>query len=485
MLVHGILDQALTDSAQAEAVRDATGSWTYHELDGASRRAARWLAGKGVGIGGRVVVQALPDRRVVALFYACSRLGAVFVPVAPGTKPFQLGHIYRDAEPVLGIGNAADVGVPVHGLDEPFQAAAAGGSASRAPAGDAATDPSRTLLLFYTSGSTAMPKAVVCPHARVDFAARAVADRLAYRPDDVVFCRLPLSFDYGFYQVLLTALARATLVLADATADARLAAQVIHHGATVVPLVPALALMLSRLAGRGTAAAAVRLFTNTGEEMPPAAVARLRAAYPGAGVQLMFGLTECKRVSILDVDGDLAKPGSVGTPLPGTAVRIVDDRGAVLPPGEPGQIIVTGPHVMDGYWRAPELTSRVFRHQPDGTVALHTGDVGHLDRDGHLYFHGRNDQIFKRRGVRTSVQEIEAAALDVPGVREAALLPPAAGREAELILATDLTAAESLVMLRERLDAAKVPDRCRIVPTLPRTANGKIDRTALARMGHG
>src|SRR6266568_911755 len=265
--------------------------------------------------------------------------------------------------------------------------------------------------------------------------------------------------------MLLCAIAGATLVLADDTVNAMLVADIRRHGATVVPVVPALAEMLVRLAARDPKPSDVRLFTNTGETLPPALIARLRERFPGAGVQLMFGLTECKRVSILDVDGDLAKPGSVGTPLDGTEVRIVDDVGRAAETGVLGEIVVTGPHVMAGYWHAPELTERLFRVERGGS-SLYTGDIGHLDADGHLYFHGRRDHIFKQRGMRTSVAEIEAATRDIPGVAAAVVVPPVDGRDAFVCVVTELAVAQVRAGLRDRLDPSKLP-AVRVVPGIP------------------
>ncbi|HEX9338337.1 MAG TPA: AMP-binding protein, partial [Pseudonocardiaceae bacterium] len=457
MLVHEILDRAADSHGDAEAVRDSDGSWTYRELADASRACASWLAGQSIQAGDRLVVQGLSSRRLCALLYGCSRAGVVFVPVNATTRPYQLAEIIADAAPAAVIWNTP-IDSAVHTLDDVW-------AALPLSIGSPVDTPADVVLFFYTSGSTAQPKAVVCPHAQVVFAAHAIAARLRYRRSDVVYCRLPLGFDYGLYQMLLCAIAGATLVLADDTVNAMLVADIRRHGATVVPVVPALAEMLVRLAARDPKPSDVRLFTNTGETLPPALIARLRERFPGAGVQLMFGLTECKRVSILDVDGDLAKPGSVGTPLDGTEVRIVDDVGRAAETGVLGEIVVTGPHVMAGYWHAPELTERLFRVERGGS-SLYTGDIGHLDADGHLYFHGRRDHIFKQRGMRTSVAEIEAATRDIPGVAAAVVVPPVDGRDAFVCVVTELAVAQVRAGLRDRLDPSKLP-AVRVVPGIP------------------
>ncbi|KOG87815.1 peptide synthetase, partial [Streptomyces varsoviensis] len=271
----------------------------------------------------------------------------------------------------------------------------------------------------------------------------------------VVLTAIPLAFDYGLYQIFLSALAGAELVLTDADAHTGLMATLHRHGVTVMPLVPSLAEMLVRLAARDRRGpAALRLVTNTGADLTPPLIAAVRGAFPSARVVPMFGITECKRVTILEPDGDLARPRSVGRPLPGTEVLILDERGRPQPPGAAGEIVVRGPHVMAGYWRAPELSAQRFRTDPaTGERVLHTGDYGHLDEDGHLYFHGRRDDMFKRRGVRMSALEIEAAALDIPGVRGAAVLPPGEGRELTLFAVSALEPKEIIARLGERLEA--------------------------------
>ncbi|MFI5482058.1 AMP-binding protein [Streptomyces rubiginosohelvolus] len=481
------LHHTAATSPDAVALRDAAGAWTYAELVDATASAARWLHDRGVGPGRRVVVRAVPDRWVLAAMYGCFRLGAVFVPVHPELKPYQWEHVLSDAEPVLVLTDATDhapwPGVPAHHPHE--LAPPAEGFHAPAPERHRA-DPDDPALLLYTSGSTAHPKAVICPHGTVAFAARAVAERLHYRPDDVIFCRLPLSFDYGLYQMFLGVLAGSTLVLARPGNDARLLADLRAAGATVVPLVPSLATMLLTLARRDPAPVPVRLFTNTGEHLSSATADLLRERFPGAQVHMMFGTTECKRITVLEADGDRDRPGSVGRALPGTRIAVVDEAGLPQPPGHSGEITVRGPHLMAGYWRAPDQTARTFRTDPaTGERVLHTGDVGRLDAEGHLYFEGREDQVFKRRGTRMSTTEIEAAAQSLAGVRAAVVLPPAGGRDTILFVAGELAGADILNRLAALLDPAKVPAQCRVLTEFPVNANGKTDRAALRRMENG
>ncbi|MGW3566601.1 class I adenylate-forming enzyme family protein [Streptomyces sp. NPDC000941] len=498
--VHALLETAAATRPNARAVRDRTGAWTYRQLAEQATAFAAWLDERGVRRGERVLVRVGNRREFAAMLFGTVRHGAVFVPVNPAMRPFHLTTVANDCDPALVIARADDpatlpglrkvTGRPVHDLDAVWREM----EALRPPPDEAASatgreaapvSPDDLALLIYTSGSTAAPKAVMCPHTAICFAARAIASRLRYRPDDVVLTALPLSFDYGLYQIFLAALAGAEVVLTEPDHHIGLLATVREHGVTVVPVVPSLAEMLLRLAGRERSAAAppVRLFTNTGAALTSPLIAGLRRTFPGAAVAPMFGITECKRITVLEPDGDLGKPDSVGTALPGTHVAILDDAGQPLPAGHTGQIAVRGPHVMRGYWRAPELTAARFRTDPlTGETTLHTGDFGHLDEDGHLYFHGRRDDLFKRRGVLTGALEIEAAALDIDGVTAAAVLPPGPDADLTLFAVTELTPERVLGSLGERLEGSKVPADCRVLPSLPLTPNGKTDKQRLRQL---
>jgi acyl-CoA synthetase (AMP-forming)/AMP-acid ligase II len=491
--VHALLDGPVRRTPERTAVREADRAWSYRRLWTASHAFAGWLRRAGVRAGDRVVVHESNRAEVVAAVYGASLAGAVLVPVGGDAKPFQLAGIVADCEPAVVLscdptGAAVPAAEVWRELDRTPEAPQVDGT------------PSEPAMLIYTSGSTAQPKGVVCPHDSVLFAVRAIGERLRYRQTDTVFLRLPLSFDYGLYQAFLCAAAGAALYIATPGSTGTVLREVRDSGATVVPVVPQLALMLCQLAERTGPRPGVRLFTNTGAALTPAAAGRLRAAFPGASVVSMYGLTECKRVSVGDPDGDLDRPGSVGRPLPGTRVRIEDEDGSPVPAGRVGQIVVTGPHVMAGYYRAPGPTAQRFGidgagrgagsvdGSVDGSVAgsvdgvrtLRTGDHGWLDADGYLYFDTRRDDIFKRRGVRMSTPEIEAAAHDVDGVEAAAAIPLAGPPERLYVVVTGaVDPAAVLEGIAARLDPARVPDRCLVLDRLPLTPAGKVDRGRL------
>lgn len=481
-LLHDILDAQARRAPERVAIRSGDVQWTYDQLRRLSLAYAQWLRRHHVGRGDRVLILAPHALETVATVYAASRLGAIYVVVGDELRPYVLAHILADCEPRLVLvdrdaaGMVKQLGAEcVHRFDE----IPAATSAAWAGASCLSVDP---VSLIYTSGSTAMPKAVVSTHRQVLFAAEAIHAQLRYRRDDVVFCCLPLSFDYGLYQIFLACLAGAQLVLGEGSdGGPPLLRRLSEHAVTVLPLVPSLAAILVLLVSRsGAPPASLRLVTNTGAALPDQVVDRLHTLVPGVAVVAMFGLTECKRVSIMQPEERLGRPGSVGRPLPDTEVFVVDDDGRRLPAGEVGELVVRGPHVMAGYWRAPELTAAKFRRDQLGDTLLFTGDYGRLDADGYLYFVGRRDELYKQGGFRISAVEVEAAAMDIRGVELAAVLPPTDDRGAVLVVSGQLTETAVVTELAQRLEQARLPSECHVMHALPLRPNGKVDKRALA-----
>ncbi|MFJ8275772.1 class I adenylate-forming enzyme family protein [Streptomyces griseoviridis] len=457
-------------------------------LAAAARRAAARISDLGVRPGDRVVISAPSSVLLTALVYACSEAGAVFSLLHEQVGGPQFAHILDDCRPTLVISDrpehraaAESRALRATGCDD-LAAHAFDDSAPPppAPAGRdrLSVDP---VCLIYTSGTTALPKAVVSTHGQVLFAARAIQQVLGYRADDIVHSPLPLSFDYGLYQLFLGALSGAAVHLGrPAETGPALLTRLRESGATVLPAVPSVSGALARLLRRaGTGLPNLRLLTNTGAAMPEETLGALRAACPRLKVQLMYGLTECKRATVMPADGDLARPGSSGLPLPGTDVYVTDDEGRRLPPGAVGEITVRGPHVMAGYWRRPELTAEKYVRDEGLFPRLRTGDYGWLDEDGYLYVTGRRDDLYKAGGFRVGAAEVEAAARRVTGVQSAAVLPPHGERPALLFVTGDVEGRQVLEGLREQIEEFKIPPRCLVLERLPLTGNGKVDRKAL------
>jgi acyl-coenzyme A synthetase/AMP-(fatty) acid ligase len=341
-------------------------------------------------------------------------------------------------------------------------------------------------FLVYTSGSTAKPKAVVEGHRNVLFATWAIQQRLGIRESDVVGNFLPLAFDYGLFQAFLSFQVGATLALGrESHVGPLLLRKIREWSITGLPMVPSLAHALIRMASRGgEPPPPLRFVTNSGAHLPRVYIEDLQRLFPDCQIFVMFGLTECKRVSIMLPSEYAGKPDSVGRALDQTECLIVDAEGQPVPPGVKGELVVRGPNVMLGYWNAPEQNAKRYRRWGSGhEIALFTGDVCSLDADGFLYFHGRNDDIYKQRGHRVSSVEVEGAANDVPGVLQAAVIPHRDDTGATLIVTGEATCDSVLVGLRQRLEEFKIPTRVlRSGVDLPLTANRKVDKKALEQL---
>lgn len=481
--LHELLEAAAARDPDRAAIVSDERTLSYQELLDETARCAGWLASAGVERGDRVAVL-LPNRlEIVTVALAASRLGAIFVVLNSEIKPFQLAHVLRDSAPrVLLTGpreRSADLDAVRVLTVADYAAEVPAAEPWPHPFPGITTDP---LCLVYTSGSTGLPKGVVSTHRNVGFATNAIASTLGLERSDVIGLFLPMSFDYGLYQVFLALQAGATLALGRPShVGPELLRKLVEWRVTALPLVPPVADALLRLARRSRSPLPeLRLLTNTGSRLAPEVVDELSAVFPASRVFVMFGLTECKRVSILAPEDFARKRSSVGRPLPDTECLIVDEEGRMLPPGAVGELVVRGPHVMSGYWNAPELTARRFRRFGGGLEhALWTGDHCSLDGEGYLYFHGRRDDLYKSRGLRVSGIEVEWAAADVAGVDEAAVVPPADGRGAVLFFTGSVSSAEVVAGLRERLEEYKVPEEVVPIEGMPVNPNGKVDRRAL------
>lgn len=484
-LLSDLLDNASKQWGHRLAITDGSTMVTYSDLHAESSRLADWLVSSGLCVGDRIAVAVHPSTSVISLFFGAAKAGVVFVPLHEQVTGFPLEHVLDDCRPKLLITDVSDDQrkAKIRGIETfPLSDLACITAAvpAKRPLGPISVDPA---CLLYTSGTTSLPKAVVCSHQQMVFATSAIQSVLKYRQSDVIYSALPFSFDYGLYQVFLAAMSGAAVFLGrSVNFGASLLNDLVRSKATVLPAVPSLMEALVRMLGRTAGdSLSLRLITNTGAAVSDDTVTALRARIPGVTVQLMYGLTECKRVAIMPPDGDIRRPGACGLPLPGTEVLVVDDTGARLEAGEVGEIVVRGPHVMAGYWNRPEQTALRFPRRSGLFPELHTGDYGYTDEAGYLYFCGRRDDVYKERGFRISTIEIEAAAHKVTGVSGAAVLPPTADRPAILAVVSESPAEHVATAMRTHIEAFKIPRKCVVLSEFPFNSNGKVDRPALAR----
>ncbi len=339
--------------------------------------------------------------------------------------------------------------------------------------------------LIYTSGSTGKPKGIICTHHNVVTAARSIIQYLCNTKDDIILDVLPLSFDYGLYQVIMGFMFGGTVVLESSFAYIQdILTAIEKEKVTGFPLIPSISAMLLKLNKfPATQLRSLRYITNTGAAWPVSHIRHFRQCLPQVKLYSMYGLSECKRVSYLPPELIDKHPDSVGVPMPNLEVAIVDRRGRLLPAGKPGQLIVRGPTVMQGYWRDEKLTRKVFRpgSYPEERW-LQTGDIFRQDENGLLYYVGRRDRQIKSFGHRINPSEIERVIAGLDGLMEVAAVPIPDEIGGEVIgvclvakKGKKITEDQIRQFCRQYLEPYKIPHRIWQLKSLPKTANGKID----------
>jgi acyl-CoA synthetase (AMP-forming)/AMP-acid ligase II len=470
-LVHDSLLASAAVAPGGEAVVDATDRRTYAELLDDARRVARLLQDDGLRRGDRVVIRMDNTVLAAAAIFGVWLAGGVIVVVNPQTKADKLAFIVEDSEATFVLGpEVADRLATVVGAPAP-----------------AATIPLDLAALVYTSGTTGRPKAVMMSHGAIVFCVGSIAEYLRMDASDRILSVLPLAFTYGLSQLLLAVRVSGTLILERSFAfPAQTLRRLREERATVFPAVPTVFATILGMA-RGAPFESVRCLTNAAAGLPPAAHEGLREVFPGAELFRMYGQTECMRVCYLEPALIAAKPTSVGGAIPGTEALVLDADGQPAAPGEVGILHVRGPHVMLGYWRAPELTAHHLRPGPlPGERMLCTHDYFTTDADGALYFVDRSDDIIKTRGEKVSSVEVENALYEIDGISEAAVIgvpDDLLGQavRAYVVLADGAALDERAIVraCRERLEGYMVPRDVVFIEQLPQTATGKVRKKTL------
>ena len=490
---------------------------TYSQLDDLSDELAQGLVDRGVSRGDRVVLFLDNSPEAVVSIFAVLKAGAVFCPVNPSTKADKLAYILNNCraralitqQKTVSAAADAVLAAPSVSLTVVADGETAPSNPGFAHWSDVLTAPSFKLLngapgividlamLIYTSGSTGFPKGVMMTHQNVVAAATSITTYLENTSDDIILNVLPIAFDYGLYQVLMSVKVGATLVLEKSFAFPQLIlARAAEEKVTGLPLVPTMAAIL--IAQRNLAPGALphlRYITNTAAALPPSHIERLQALFPHVALYSMYGLTECKRCTWLPPVELENRITSVGIAIPGTEAYVVDEAGNRAAPGVVGELVIRGAHVMKGYWENPEATARTLRPGPhEWERVLYTGDLFRTDEEGFLYFVGRKDDIIKSRGEKVAPKEVENVIYALPGVSEAVVIgvpDPILGSAIKAVVATEpgATLAEVDVVRHcaRFLEDYMVPKFVEFRPSLPKTESGKISRRLVAesQVGNG
>ncbi len=473
-----------------------TGRLSYADFDAASTALAATLQRLGVRRDDRVLVFMDNAAEAALAIFAVLKAGATFSPINASTKADKLGFIVGNCRPravltqkkLAPVATAAIGGASIALLvaGTPDWGAALAETAPLAPHGGIDSD---LAMLIYTSGSTGRPKGVMMTHRNIDAASDSITTYLENTADDIILNVAPLAFDYGLYQLLMAVRLGATLVLEKSFAfPAAIFETMRREKVTGFPLVPTMAAMILQMRELAPGALPdLRYITNTAAALPEEHIRRLRALFPGARLYSMYGLTECKRCTWLPPAELDRRAGSVGIAIPNTEAYVAGDDGLPVASGVIGELVIRGPHVMQGYWQNPAATAERLRpgRNPWETV-LFTGDLFYADAEGFLYFVGRKDDIIKTRGEKVAPKEVEAVLHAHPGIAEAVVVgvPDAVLGQAvkAIVVLADpaLTEAEILRHCARALEDFMVPRAVEIRTELPRTDTGKVSRRLAA-----
>lgn len=507
MLVTDFLEKSAARLPEKTALVIEGRRHSYAEIDSMASSIAGALVSDGLKKGERAAIFADNSVEAVASIFAVLKAGGVFLMINPTTKAEKLAFILNNSRASALIGQSARqkiineaIGSAPHvrtvyltggdreaegGRARDLDAIIAGGTATSVKASVIDAD---LATIIYTSGSTGDPKGVVMTHLNMVSAANSITEYLENTEDDIILNTLPLSFDYGLYQALMSFKAGATLVLEKSFSyPYKVIETLIREKVTGFPIVPTISAVLLQMEEIKKHSFSLRYISNTAAALPPAHILRLKEFFPGARIYSMYGLTECKRVAYLPPDEIDRRPSSVGKAMPNTEAFVADEEGRRAPPGVVGELVVRGSSVMQGYWELPEETAKKIRPgEFPGDRLLYTGDLFKTDEDGYLYFVGRKDDIIKSRGEKVSPKEVENVLYSMDGVVEAAVIgvPDEVMGEAvkAVIVAKEgsrLTDKEVMRFCAAHLESFCVPKSVEFVNALPKTDTGKIRKKGL------
>ncbi|MCS6916726.1 MAG: AMP-binding protein [Chitinophagales bacterium] len=463
---------------------DAHGQrFTFHEWQQQIHRRALWLTQQGLRSGDCLALYAAPSVDYLITVWACFRAGIIAVPinshhlageVAPVLRNTSCAGLFADQEHLSRLNGLDLPAVIVQSPADVFT----DGPANESYEGNY-PDEMQPALIVHTSGTTGRPKGVAHTHQAIFSNLTALHGLWQWTSADVVLHTLPLHHVHGLLvSVAGSLLAGSTLVFHE-----RFDAAVVLHALATQPItlfmgVPTMYYRLVQQDGPSRFPA-MRLFVSGSAPLP---LSLAHAFYQRFGMHLLerAGMTEALMIFSNSSERPLTT-GSVGKPLPGIQVRLVDERGQDVSPFGIGEIWIKSPYLFRGYWNDPEATTEAFT---DGW--FRTGDLGRCDADGNYYLVGRIRDVIKSGGVLIFPSEIEQALLQMPGISDCAVvgIPDAEFGErikACVVASQPLSAEDVIAHCRSHLASYKKPAVVEFYDSLPRNAMGKIDRLALQR----
>ena len=464
-------------------------SLSFGQLDALGNRLARLLQHRGLTTGDRLALHLGNRVEFIGLFLACVRLGVMLVPINVLYRHREVAHIVGDAEPRAVVAAGADValfpaGTEVWDANDLINACAVQSDAPlRRP-----LDGDTSALIVYTSGTTGRAKGAVLTHGNCMANALNLVTCWQITCDDRYLAVLPLFHVHGLGNGVLSWLTSGCRMrLAEHFDAVRIGALFDEFEPTLFFGVPTIYVRLLDLPEPLAAriGSRMRLFVCGSAPLPPHVLEAFGARF-GHVILERYGMSE----TLMTIGNPYAgerRPGSVGLPFPGVGVRVVDQDGRPVGDGTVGELWVRGPTVFGGYWRRPEADAEAFRRDPAdafGAAWFRTGDLAERSTDGYYTLRGRRTDLIISGGFNVYPREIEEVLLEIPGVRETAVVGVPDERRGELPVAyvvaenncdTDALLAEC----RRQLASFKVPRAIVRVNALPRTPLGKVQKHLL------
>ncbi len=516
-LIWHLLRESVRRTPDKEALVHGEQRLSYRDVARRTGGLAAALRNFGARRGERVGIYLEASVPQVISIFGVSQSEAVYVPINALLHPEQVMHIARDcgmkalittsakvqalAEVIPQIpsleflivtsgGSLPDLQLPVYQFDD--------ACATEPPSvwKEASIEKDLAAIL-YTSGSTGKPKGVMLSHANVVAGSRIVSTYLGITESERILAVLPFSFDAGMNQLMTAFEKGGTLVLINFTFAREIVQVLVKERITGLAGVPTLWSLLaqpnSTLSKQPMTY--LRYITNTGGAMPQAVLKILREVLPTTSIFLMYGLTEAFRSTYLPPEELDRRPTSMGKAIPDTEILVLNDKGEICKPGEPGELVHRGPTVSLGYWNRPEDTARALRPNPllppelgDCERVCYSGDLVKTDEDGFLYFIGRRDTMIKSSGFRISPTEVEEVLFQTGKLRGAAVIgvpDEVLGQVVKAyVVARDgepLDTEALLAACAEKMPRYMVPKFIEVLAEMPKTSSGKVDYPALRR----
>lgn len=475
----------VTPDREAIVSADTGERLTYAKLDARVDAAAAALLASGLGPGDRFGILAFNSIDYVALFFASGRVGTIVVPLSTRATAHELRQIARDCgmktlfadEALAAI--ASEIGnLRVEPMPASNAAPPPGGS--RQAAAHRAADPESVYCLLYTSGTTGKPKGVMIPRRQLYWNGYNTVVNWDLRETDISPVYTPIYHAGGIAAFMIPIFCAGGRIVLHRSFDvSQVWDTIVSERCTVVLGVPTIWKLLMDDARFATAdLSAVRWFISGGAPLPRFVI----DSYQRRGVVFKqgYGLTEVGvNCFTMTVEESFRKPGSIGRPMLFTEVRLVDESGKDVAPGEIGEILLRGSHVSLGYWEDRAATDAAY----DGEGWFHTGDLARQDDEGFFTIAGRRKEMFISGGVNVYPAEIEGELVAHPAVSDAAIVAVADETWGEVgvafVVGKDLSAEELTSYLTTKLAKYKLPREFVFLDALPRTPYGKVEKEKL------